>query len=178
MYAIVFTNLSDEPKIGEIVKDEYNGEMIDFIKTKDGSYIYDFPKYKKVETYEEALKVKEDYEALRKEFDYNYLKYEWIKQHRDELLKLKKELDKLVEKYENLVGYDFCDVSAGGVQVRLKHKEIKNYTFGRQITIKYDCSNINEVLDLVEKAWVEDDTEENVNFDKRMIADCEKWGWH
>lgn len=178
MYGIIFTNLAYEPEVGPIIQEEYYGKQRDYIKVEDGSRIEVYPDLKIVETYEEALKIKEEYEELRKYFNANFIKYKWVMEHYNELSKLKKELDKLVEKYENLVGYDFCDVSAGGVQIRLKHKEIKNYTFGRQITIKYDCSNINEVLDLVEKAWVEDDTEENVNFDKRMIADCEKWGWH
>lgn len=98
-------------------------------------------------------------------------------EHYNELSKLKKDLDELVKKYDNISYYDFCDVSAGGVQVRLTHKEIPNYTYGNQITILYDCSNINDIVNLVEKMWVEADTPEKLDGYKKFIAEGEKYGW-
>lgn len=74
MYGIIFSELSHEPKIGEIVQREHFGEMKDFVKFLD-SYIMVYPELKIVNTYEEALKVKEDYEKIRKEFNNSYIKY-------------------------------------------------------------------------------------------------------
>lgn len=84
--------------------------------------------------------------------------------------------DMLVD-FPNYIGCDFCDVNANGIQIRGHHKEIGGYTYGEQITIKYDFSNIEEVADEFVERWKQLDNPSDVARYKSFLADGERYGW-
>ena len=79
--------------------------------------------------------------------------------------------------FENYGGIDFCDVNAGGIQVRIHHNSISGYTYGQQKTILYDFSNIDEIPFEVVREFVRIDVPEAIQREKKFIADGEKYGW-
>lgn len=113
-----------------------------------------------------------------KTFKYKpFLKEEKLTKNLSELQYIENEINNRLSDYINFKGIDFCDVSAGGIQIRGHHKEIKGYTYGNQPTIDYDFSNCEEVIDQFVDMWKELDTPERVESQKRFIADGERWGW-
>jgi hypothetical protein len=106
-----------------------------------------------------------------------YLKIGELEVHKSELLIKEFLIDKLLSGFENYNGIDFCNVGAGGTQIRMHHKKIIGYTYGRQITILPDYSNINDVILRVADAWIESDKENKVKNELKFIADGEKYGW-
>lgn len=90
---------------------------------------------------------------------------------------IRKEINDILSKYPNFNGIDYCDVSAGGIQIRLFHKEVKGYAYGDQVTLKYDLSNADECVDRIVRVWEYYDTPENLKRTKSFIADGEKYGW-
>lgn len=86
-------------------------------------------------------------------------------------------IDKLLSGYLNYDGIDFCNVAAGGIQIRLHHKQIKGYTYGDQFTIKYDLSNIEDAPKEVAAIWENYDKADKVSQYKDFIASGEKYGW-
>lgn len=106
-----------------------------------------------------------------------YLKVEELEEHKVELLIIENLINKLLYGFEGYNGIDFCNVGAGGTQIRLHHKQIKGYTYGDQITILPDYSNINDVAIDVIKTWIKHDTPNNVKRELKFIADGEKYGW-
>lgn len=96
------------------------------------------------ETFEEARK-----EAKRRNYLYfecfrykPYLKLEMLKEHLKDFMYIESQINKCLCGFENFQGIDFCNVGAGGIQIRGHHKQISGYTYGSQPTIKYDFSNI------------------------------------
>ena len=85
--------------------------------------------------------------------------------------------DELLADCESYNGIDFCDVHAGGIQVRIHHKQIKGYSYGHQVTINYDFSNMDEVPELVTRVFKYYDTSDQVKTMKSYIAQGEKYGW-
>lgn len=100
-----------------------------------------------------------------------------LEEHKNEMICVEKLIDKLLSGFENYNGIDFCNVNAGGTQIRLHHKEIKGYTYGDQITIKPDYSNIDEVAIQVANVWIQNDTPSKIAKEKSFIAAGEKYGW-
>ena len=128
--------------------------------------------------YDEAKSVSR--EANKRLFAFRYIPYlshKCIKEHFKELKDTEEMIDKLLSGFENYNGIDFCDVTAGGIQVRLHHKEIKGYTYGNQITIKYDFSNIEDVPLQVVKAFIGADKPSLIAKEKAFIREGEKYGW-
>lgn len=79
--------------------------------------------------------------------------------------------------FENFDGIDFCDVGAGGIQIRGHHKRVKGYCFGEQVTIKYDFSNSIEAVDEFITMWKAHDNDEALHDYLEFIAFGEKFGW-
>ena len=50
---------------------------------------------------------------------------------------IESQINKCLCGFENFQGIDFCNVGAGGIQIRGHHKQIKGFTYGSQPTIKY-----------------------------------------
>lgn len=95
----------------------------------------------------------------------------------NELVQIEKEINHRLDGYPNFAGIDFCDVSAGGIQIRGFHSHVKRYTYGSQITIKYDFSNYKECIDEFVDMWKSQDKPEKVSGYQSFIADGEKYGW-
>lgn len=105
-----------------------------------------------------------------------FVKLETLEKYKDKMLCIEKTINKYLKGFENFQGIDFCDVSAGGIQIRGHHKEIKGYTYGQQPTIEYDFSNADDVIWEFLKMWGEVDNPQAVAREKAFIADGEKYG--
>lgn len=106
-----------------------------------------------------------------------YMKDKMLEENYDKLIYIESEINKQLANFEGFDGIDFCDVSAGGIQIRGHHKEVKGYTYGDQITLKYDLSNSEEAIELFVEMWKEQDTPKNLKEYKDFIAAGERWGW-
>ena len=106
-----------------------------------------------------------------------FVKLETLEKYKDKMLHIENMINKYLKGFENFQGIDFCDVNAGGIQIRGRHKEIKNYTYGQQPTIKYDFSNADDVIWEFLKMWGEVDNPQAIAREKAFIADGEKYGW-
>lgn len=127
---------------------------------------------------EEALIIAEEYNKRISAFRYRpHLTNECIEKHFKELKETEYLIDKLLGSFENYDGIDFCDVHANGIQVRIHHKKIKGYTYGAQVTIKYDFSNLSEIPYLVARAFIESDKEDLIADELHFIEQGEKFGW-
>lgn len=120
---------------------------------------------------------KENYDILGDGFK-SYLSEDTYKEHKEELINAAEKIKEGLKEYPNFAGVDFCDVSAnGGIQVRSHHKEVKGYTFGNQFTIKYDFSNIEEVIKETIEDWKRLDNEKYLSDYQNFLYQGEKWGW-
>ena len=111
-----------------------------------------------------------------------YVAYSILKEHEDVFINIENLVNKLLDGFENYDGIDFCDVGANGIQIRIHHKMIKGYTYGKQHTILYDFSNtmdggIEMALTVVKEFLVNDD-DDSIRHELNMIADGEKYGWN
>src|SRR5690625_4764756 len=106
-----------------------------------------------------------------------FLKIDKLEEHKDNLLQIERDINKLLAGFENFDGIDFCDVSAGGIQIRGFHKQVDNYCYGDQITIKYDFSNADEVVMEFVEMWYRHDTDQKLYKTKELIKSGEKYGW-
>lgn len=106
-----------------------------------------------------------------------FLKEKLLTDNLDKLIYIESQIENELNEYENFKGIDFCDVSAGGIQIRGHHKEISGYTYGSQPTIKYDFSNYLDCIKQFIEMWKEHDAPEKVKSQQRFIADGEKYGW-
>lgn len=156
-------------------------EMIRFIK-EDGSLENYSTSFSKDNLFADETKAQERLDHLndlyKNTFKFEpYLKENTIEKYKKELIYIEKIITEKLKDFPNFEGIDFCDVGAYGIQIRGHHKQIKGYTYGEQITIKYDFSNymdcINEFVDM----WKKEDTPENVRGELRFIAYGEKYGW-
>lgn len=77
----------------------------------------------------------------------SFLSKETLEEHREKFLEVADKIKNMLVDYPGYIGCDFCDVSANGIQIRGHHKEIGGYTYGSQVTINYDMSNIDTVAD-------------------------------
>ena len=106
-----------------------------------------------------------------------FMRVPLLEANKENLVRIERSITELLSDHENFTGIDFCDVSAGGIQIRGHHGQINGYTYGRQITIKYDFSNCIEVVTEFVKMWKELDTPDKLRSEKSFIADGEKYGW-
>ncbi|MBQ6359564.1 MAG: hypothetical protein IJJ25_00210 [Lachnospiraceae bacterium] len=98
--------------------------------------------------------------------------------HANDLLDIQAKIHDKLGECENFLGVDFCDVHAGGIQVRGHHKLIERYSYpGVQPTIEYDFSNSDEVVNKFIEAWNEADNEKDVQSFLRFVREGEKYGW-
>lgn len=87
------------------------------------------------------------------------------------------EINTALKDYPNFDGVDFCDVGAGGIQIRGHHKQIEGYTYGSQPTIKEDLSDITEKTQEFIDMWKAEDTPTKVSKFKEFISIGKKYGW-
>lgn len=129
--------------------------------------------------WEEAKKECKRRNTLYREGFYQipYVKLETLEKYKDKMLYIENIINKYLKGFENFQGIDFCDVNANGIQIRGHHKEIKNYTYGQQLTIEYDFSNVDDVIWEFLKMWGEVDNPQAIEREKAFIADGEKYGW-
>lgn len=126
----------------------------------------------------EAKEIKRKYNNMISKFDFRpYMKIEMIEEHFEELMFIQNDIHKKLKGYENFLGIDFCNVGAGGIQIRGHHKDITGFTYGKQPTIKYDFSNIKEAISEFVNMWFEYDCDEYISREKDIIAFGEKYGW-
>ena len=129
--------------------------------------------------FEDALK-----ETNRRNSFYDKLKFrpyislKIMEEHTNDLLYMEKEITNNLKDFTNFEGIDFCDVSANEIQIRGHHKQIKNYTYGDQPTIKYDFSNIDSAIKEFITMWKEIDNPNEVNKKLKFIREGEKYGWN
>lgn len=107
-----------------------------------------------------------------------FLKSEILIQNLDKLIFIESAINKGLEDYENFESIDFCDVSAGGIQIRGRHKLIKNYTYGNQPTIKYDFSNFKECIKDFLEDWKAKDNPEYVKNYQGFLREGERYNWN
>lgn len=114
----------------------------------------------------------------KREFTYKpYLKQHILLAFENLLLDIQDTIMEGLKDYSNFLGVQFIDVSAGGIQIRGFHKDIVGYSYGSQVTIKYDMSNAYECAELFIEKWKESDTEANLKEFKRFIKFGEEYGW-
>ena len=104
-----------------------------------------------------------------------YLSTDDIANHEKDIIHINKEISERL-KNTSFSYLDFCDVSAGAIQVRLFHKEISGYCY-IYTNLKYDWSNIEEVINDAVNEFKRCDTSEHLKSYKKFIADGEKYGW-
>lgn len=106
-----------------------------------------------------------------------FMAVEMLEEHKGDLIKIQKKIRDGLRKYPNFQGVDFCDVNAGGIQIRGHHKKVSGYCYGDQITIKYDFSNRNEVATEFIKMWEAQDKPEVYKAFNKFLEDGRKYGW-
>ncbi|UUV25912.1 MULTISPECIES: hypothetical protein [Lysinibacillus] len=106
-----------------------------------------------------------------------FLNEELLSNNINKLLEIEKSITEGLLDYPNFEGIDFCDVSAGGINIRGHHKEISGYTYGNQPKIEYDFSNYKEVVGEFIEMWKNQDTPEKVKGEQWFISQGEKYGW-
>ena len=81
------------------------------------------------ETEEEAQETANLYNETIKCFDHvPLIDIKKLVANREALINIQNSINEKLKIYPNFDGIDFCDVSANGIQIRLHHKQIKNYT--------------------------------------------------
>lgn len=129
-------------------------------------------------TYKEAKKYADEFNKKFSLFDFDpYLSVDIINNHFNELIFIQEDIKKKLKGYKNFLGIDFCDVSAGGIQIRGHHSKIKGYTYGTQPTIKYDFSNYEECIKEFVLMWWEHDNDNYILKEKEFISFGEKYDW-
>lgn len=106
-----------------------------------------------------------------------YLSLDILGKFEKQLIYIESQINRCLSGFDNFEGIDFCDVHAGGIQVRGHHKQIKGYTYGDQPTIKYDFSNVEEIIDEFICMWRRIDNSDAILQQKRFIEIGEKYGW-
>ncbi len=107
----------------------------------------------------------------------HYLKEKTIDNHLQDLIYIHNQICFILyQQYPNFDGLDFCDVSANGIQVRLHHKQIPNYTY-HSVTLDYNFSNINDVINTAIDIWSYCDNEQSVKQYQDFLSYGERYGW-
>lgn len=106
-----------------------------------------------------------------------YVDTEYLIANYKTLKDIENAIDKELCRYSNYNGIDFCDVSAGGIQIRLHHKGIGGYTVGQQFTLEYDLSNRNEAIGFVVSEFERIDDNKYISDMKDFIRVGEATNW-
>ena len=106
-----------------------------------------------------------------------YVRQDILDKYKDKMLYVQNKIADLLSDYENFDGVDFCDVHAGGIQVRGFHKLVNGYSYENQPTIEYDFRNVNEVIEEFVDTWKFFDTPQKVDSYLNFIREGQKWGW-
>jgi len=107
----------------------------------------------------------------------HFLKPDVLSEHQNDFDYIEESICTQLSEYENFDGIDFCDVGANGIQIRGFHKKVGDYTYGDQPTIKYDFSNIEEVITEFVEMWKAQDNPAKLNSYLSFIYWGEKYGW-
>ena len=107
---------------------------------------------------------------------FHFLKQSTIDNHLQDLINIHNSICFILSQYPNFDGLDFYDVSAGGIQVRLFHKEVTGYCYF-SITVKYNFSNKQEVIENAIETWKELDTDEHLKSYQSLLEFGNKYGW-
>lgn len=107
-----------------------------------------------------------------------FIRAKLLEASKETLVKIEQSITRLLSDYENFLGIDFCDVSAGGIQIRGHHAQIKGYTYGSQPTIQYDLSNSLDVVTEFVEMWKTKDVPDEVSREQSFIAAGEASGWN
>lgn len=130
------------------------------------------------ETEEEAQETANLYNETIKCFDHvPLIDIKKLVANREALIDIQNKINEKLKNHPNFDGIDFCDVGANGIQIRLHHKQIKNYALSEQATLKYDLSNIEEVIDESVENFIKFDTKDNIRGYKEFLAEGDKYGW-
>lgn len=108
----------------------------------------------------------------------SYLHEDVYKEHMNDFIYINKQITNRLKDYPNFNGIDFCDVHAGGIQIRGRHKKFPTHTFGDQITIQYDFSNIEQAINDFAEMWKYFDEPDYIKEYKQFLTDGEKYGWN
>lgn len=106
-----------------------------------------------------------------------YLRDEVVIDNFETLLYIQSEITSKLKDYPGFKGIDFCDVNAGGIQIRGFHEEIKGYSYGELYKINYDFSNVEEAIEKFVKMWKVMDNKKAIEIKKSFIEDGHKYGW-
>lgn len=164
-------------------KQDFGKGYLEVIEVDENLHVKkEYSKFKNLDdlyiSFIEAKEIKRKYNNMIYKFDFRpYMNIKMIEDHLEELIFIQNDIHKKLKGYENFLGIDFCNVSAGGIQIRGHHKDITSYTYGQQPTIKYDFSNIKEAISQFVNMWFEYDCDEYISREKDIIAFGEKYGW-
>lgn len=130
------------------------------------------------ETEEEAQETANLYNETIKCFDHvPLINIKKLVASREALINIQNSINEKLKIYPNFDSIDFCDVGANGIQIRLHHKQINGYTLSEQATLKYDLSNVEEVIDESVENFIKFDTKDNIRGYKEFLAEGDKYGW-
>lgn len=130
------------------------------------------------ETEEEAQETATLYNETIKCFDHvPFIDIKKLVANREALINIQNRINEKLKIYPNFDSIDFCDVGANGIQIRLHHKQINGYTLSEQATLKYDLSNVEEVIDESIENFIKFDTKDNIRGYKEFLAEGDKYGW-
>lgn len=164
-------------------KQDFGKGYLEVIEVDENLHVKkEYSKFKNLDdlyiSFIEAKEIKRKYNNMISKFDSQpFMNIKMIEEHFEELMFIQNDIHKKLKGYENFLGIDFCNVSAGGIQIRGHHKNITGYTYGEQPTIKYDFSNIKEAISEFVNMWFEYDFDEYISREKDIIAFGEKYGW-
>ena len=171
----------NQNKTKKCILHEKSFPMIQFFKDDGGleDFKQSFDKKSLFDNEQDALM---RLEYLDKIYNKTFLRKPFLNEdklapHLNELIQIEREITHRLDGFPNFAGIDFCDVSASGIQIRGFHVQVKGYSYGNQITIKYDFSNYLECIDNFVEMWKEHDKPEKVRGYQSFIADGEKYGW-
>ena len=146
-------------------------------RTYDGEFGF-FPDFT-FDTKEEADALAEKYNNRVTMLPKSYLKDEYILDDDkfNKLLEIQTCVNKELKDFPGYMPFDFCDVSANGIQLRGKNESLKGYC-PLQVTLPYSLENYMDVA----KQFVEEykkyyGDEANIKYMQHFIEMGEKYGW-
>lgn len=118
---------------------------------------------------------------MSKDFTINgvrcYIKEEWKNEYGLRICDFIDKVNEIFSKYEKYNGMDIIDCSYDeGVQVRIFHKDIKNYCFLSFTFLSFDFSNEEALLKRMRENKSFEDTKFFDDY-KKFLDDGRKYGW-
>ena len=107
----------------------------------------------------------------------SYLIPEIAEKYMDKFIYIQNKIAEKLKDYPNFNGIDFNDVSAGGIQIRGHHIEINRYTYGDEITLNYDLTNMDACIDKFVEMWKKIDNPDCLREFRYFIKQGEQYGW-